>query len=215
MLALRIVGSIPLWLLRGLLLLVLAAMGIPVIATLAWRGCYEPRPSRHFKRTVPQFPRWAWLWNNQEDGVDGLRGGDRAQAWWLTMTSDFTPLRRVFKWSAFRNPVDSLRFIPLLNPKIDPARVRSVGMDREPQDGESGWYFAWQGLYSCIRWEFELSGVFVLAIAIFLKSWRDGDPVFMRFWLGWKIKPTDAGGLAPDDPRAIRCDFAAQFKRVS
>lgn len=191
-LALRILLSIPLWLLRLAILLVFAVIGIPVVYVLAWQGWCWPSRSSRFDRVVLQFPLIAWLWCNFEDGVDGLRGGDPAQDWWAQKTAGWSPVRRIFIWSALRNPVDSLRWVPLLNPALVVRDVRFVGMDHEPAKGENGWYFAWIGVYSCIR----------------VERWG------WRFWLGWKIKPEDAKGLKPGDVRAIRCDFAAQLKRV-
>jgi hypothetical protein len=191
-LALRILLSIPFWLARLVVLLVFAVIGIPVIYVLAWQGWCWPTLSKRFDRTVLQFPLVVWPYCNFEDGVDGLRGGDPAQQWWADKTAAWSPQKRIFIWSAFRNPVDSLRWVPILNPTLDPARVRFVGMDHEPAKGEGGWYFAWQGVYSCLRYE--------------TKHWR--------FWLGWKLKPEDRSGLQSHDVRAIRCDFAAQLKRI-
>lgn len=192
-LALRILLSIPLWLLRLAVLLFFAIVGLPIIGVLAWQGWCWPTQSPRFERVVLQFPLIAWLWCNFEDGVDGLRGGDPAQQWWADKTADWSPIRRIFIWSALRNPADSLRWVPVLNPKIDPARVRFIGMDREPAEGEGGWYFAWQGPYSSLRYETKR----------------------YRAWIGWKLKPEDRFGLALDDVRAIRCDFACQLKRVA
>jgi hypothetical protein len=194
-LALRILLSMPFWLLRIALLLVLAILGIPVIWVLAsYDMCWPIRSSR-FDRVVLQFAPFFWLWNNDEDGVDGLRGGDPAQQWWADKTSTWSLRKHIFVWSAFRNPVDSLRWVPLLNPKLDPSRVQFIGMDHEPAKGENGWYYAWLSgtPYSCIRFE------------------RYG----FRLFLGWKIHPEDRNGLRPDDVRAIRCDFACQLKRVA
>lgn len=182
-----------LWLVRIAVFLLFAIPGLGIVALLAWRGVYALRKSSRFDRTLVQFQWWAWPWNNAEDGVDGLRGGAVEQQWWADKTSGMSSARRIWMWAAVRNPVDSLRFVPVINPKIDSARVRFVGMDHEPAKGEGGWYFAWQGLYSCIRYE--------------TKSWR--------LWLGWKLKPQDAAGVRPDDPRSIRCDFAMQLKRIS
>jgi len=184
-----------LWLARILVLLILAVPGGPVILILAKARLARSWRSRYFERDVMQFPSLFWLWNNAEDGVDGLRGGDPAQQWWADKTAGWSPQKRIFVWSALRNPVDSLRWVPVINPKLEPSRVRFVGMDHEPGDGESGWYFAWLSgtAYSCIRVE------------------RYG----FRFWLGNKIHPEDVRGLQPGDYRAIRCDFACQFKRVT
>lgn len=184
-----------LWLARVLLLLILAIPGVPIVLILAGLRVARVRASRHFQRNVMQFPWWAWPYQNDEDGVDGLRGGDPAQQWWADKTAGWSVSRRIFIWSAFRNPVDSLRWIPLLNPVLDPARVRFIGMDHEPAKGENGFYFAWLAgtAYSCIR----------------VERWG------FRFWLGTKLHPEDANGLQPGDVRAIRCDFAIQFKRVA
>ncbi len=85
-----------------------------------------------------RFPWPFFLWDNLEDGVDGLRGGDPAQHWWWERTRAWSDWRRIVMWSAIRNPVDGLRWVPVLNPRIDPARVRYVGMDHEPAKGEGG-----------------------------------------------------------------------------
>lgn len=182
-----------LWLARLAVLLLFAIVGVPIVGVLALAKVARSRRSRYFGRDVMQFPSLFWLWNNAEDGVDGLRGGDPAQQWWADKTAGWSPQKRIFVWAAFRNPVDSLRWVPILNPQLVVRDVRFVGMDHEPAKGENGWYFAWMGIYSCIRVE--------------RRGWR--------FWLGTKLKPDDAEGLRPGDARAIRCDFACQLKRVA
>ena len=191
-LALRILLSIPLWLLRLIILLLFAIPGFLLIPSQAHRA--EFRASKRFpERILPRFVAW-WMapYQNDEDGIDGLRGGDPAQEWWAQKTANWSARRRVFVWSALRNPVDSLRWVPILNPMLVVRDVRYVGMDHEPAKGENGWYFAWIGIYSCIR----------------VERWG------WRFWLGWKLKPDDVNGLQAGDVRAIRCDFACQLKRV-
>lgn len=190
----RILLSVPFWLLRLAVFLPLAILGIPLVYLLAWAEWHAPRYSSRFKRIVLQWrtPWLLYLFSNQEDGIDGLRGGDPNQQWWADKTASADTVWRIFEWSAMRNPVDNLRFVPLLNLRIDPAKVRFLGMDHEPAKGEGGWYFAWHGVYSCIRYE--------------TRSFR--------FWLGWKLKPEDSKGLPSNDARAI-CDFACQFKRVA
>jgi hypothetical protein len=194
--ALRIVCiSLPTWAFRLAIFLPLAVIGVPLVYVLAHSGWCVPRHSPRFNRTVLQW-RTLWLfgpWNNEEDGVDGLRGGDPAQSWWAQSTANLSPQMRIWRWAAIRNPVDNLRFVPILNPKIDPKRVRFVGLDHEPVKGEGGWYYAWMGAYSCIRYE--------------TRRWR--------FWLGTKLKPEDRLGIADSDPRRIRADFALQLKRIA
>lgn len=189
----RVALSIVLWLARIAAFLPLAIVGIPLIWFLANQRMCWPTQSKRFDRIVLQFAPLFRLWGNDEDGVDGLRGGAPAQQWWADKTVTWSPQKRIFVWAALRNPVDGLRWVPLLNPRIEPERVRFVGMDHKPAKGEGGWYFAWQGLYSCIRFETKTR----------------------RFWLGWKLSPDDRFGVAPDDARAIRCDFAMQLKRIA
>lgn len=182
------------WIVRLAIFLPLAIMGIPLVYWQTSRGKHSPRPSKRFSHTLLLWSTWfMWPWQNEEDGVDGLRGGDPAQQWWADKTAGWSPQKRIFVWSALRNPVDSLRWVPVLNPQLIPREVHFIGMDHEPEKGEGGWYFAWMGPYSCIRYETK----------------------HFRFWFGWKIRPEDRCGLQPGDVRAIRCDFAMQAKRVA
>lgn len=191
----RIPVSVILWLARLAVFLPLAIIGIPIVCILARAGWCEPIFSARFNRTVLQWrTRWLfWLYSNCEDGIDGLRGGDPAQQWWADKTRGMTSQKRIFKWSALRNPVNNLRYVPFINPKFHSDRIRFVGLDHEMQDGEGGWFFIWQGLYSGFRFE--------------TARWR--------FWMGWKFRPEDAKGVAADDTRLPRADFACQLKRIA
>src|SRR5690348_12306007 len=121
--------SLPTWALRLVVVfLPLAVIGFPLVYVLAHAGWYESRYSPRFNRTVLQWrtPWLFWLWNNLEDGIDGLRGGDPAQYRWAKETAGYSTQKRIWIWAARRNPVDNLRFVPVLNPKIDPKRVRFI-----------------------------------------------------------------------------------------
>jgi hypothetical protein len=183
-----------LWLARIAVFLVFAIPGVLIVAALAWSGVYALRPSRHFAgRSVTQFPWWAWLWSNDEDGVDGLRASAAAQIWWYQKTRDWSQAKRIFVWSALRNPVNHLRYVPVMTPKFHSGRIRFIGLDHEMQDGEGGWFFIWQGLYSAFRYETR----------------------HFRFWIGWCFKPQDVRGISPEDTRLPRADFKLQLKRVA
>jgi hypothetical protein len=224
-LAAHILLSLPFWLLRIAVFLPLAALGLVLVAALAWGHVYRVRFSTRFGRDVLRFPWPFWLWNNDEDSIDGLRGGDPAQFWWAEETASYSIARRIWAWAAVRNPVNNLRYVPVLNPTFRPERIRSIGMDHEMQDGEAGWYFAWQGLYSCIRWEFLVPRWIAVAIAVlrwivilvrhFEMDWRVTWPMYFRLWLGWCLKSEDVKGIAADDTRLPRADFKLQFKRVA
>lgn len=185
--------SLPSWTVMLLVIrLPLYLLGFPLIA---WQSKQvEVRPSRYFpNRRLLQFrARWMWLWGNEEDGVDGLRGGDSAQARWADETEDCSPRGRIFLWSAWRNPVNNIRYVPVLNPHFNSCQIRYIGTDHEPVAGERGWFYIWQGLYSAFR----------------LETGR------RRVWVGWKFRPEDVNGVDPMDTRLPRADFALQWKRT-
>lgn len=168
-------------------------IGLVVIPILIAANRYDYRRSyipAWSDRVLLQFtPRWAWIWSNEEDGIDGLRGGDPAQYWWRDRYPN-RPRWRMFVWSALRNPSNNLRAIPHVNPRISPPRIHSYRFANGNVD------FTWQGLFAGFRAFFAFGG----------SLWR--------FWIGWKLKPDDANGLAEDDYRRHTCGFARQLKRV-
>lgn len=207
----RIVRSIPLWLAYSSVALALDIVGLVLLALLSaahawgWRASKVYRAEKglpetgHMRAVSAWRGSWlTWLWGNEEDGVLGPR-------WWAERNG--LPIRwwplawQAYRWSALRNPSNNLRFIPLLNPVIDPARIRSwtwtpsaVGVGQTRVDGV---IFTWQGPYAGIR--------------IHINIARRG---YFRFWWGWKLKPEDAQGVPPTDMRAPRCGFGTQFKRI-
>jgi hypothetical protein len=201
---LAVLASLLLWPLYLGLFIPLALLGVPLLAVLslfrAWR--YRLSQFPQFNETRNQYPlaawlggRWTWLWGNEEDGVDG-------PDWWrdrmgivpvvgkLSLRQRLVRSWAAYRWSAFRNPVNNLRFIPYLNPVIVPTRIRHKLW------GSNGAAFTWQGPYA---------GLLMFPVI--------RGRVF-RFWLGWKLKPADAQGVAPDDMRRVRCGFAIQFKAI-
>jgi len=184
--------SLPSWSVMLIIRLPLYLVGILLVA---WQSKQvEVRPSRYFpNRRLLQFrARWMFIFGNEEDGVDGLRGGDPAQTWWAEKTEDCSTRGRIFMWSALRNPVNNIRYVSVLNPRFNPQKIRYIGTDHEPVAGERGWFFIWQGLYSAFR----------------LETGR------RRVWVGWKLRPEDTLGIDPTDTRRPLADFALQFKRT-
>lgn len=188
----RLPVSIATWALYLAVFVPLALLGLILVPILAAARQYEDAYSPKFHRTVLQWkPRWAFLWGNLEDGIDGLRGGDIAQTWWYEKTAGASDWWRIVRWAAVRNPVGNIRFVPYLHPTIQPRRIRFIGDAQEPQRGEAGWFYIWHGIYSGLRIQTRER----------------------RFWLGWKLRPQDRNGVSTDDPRFHGCDFAIQLKR--
>lgn len=161
-------------------------VGLLVIPVLAWRSAWITRPSKISNFKADAIKVWVggwltWIWGNEEDGVTGAE-------WYRELHKDWTEIKQAIFWSAFRNPTNNFRFVPHLNPVIDPVKIRSITW-------ESG-DFTWQGVYSGFRW--------------FPKFGKNK----FRFWLGWKLKPEDAQGIPDTDFRNYGVGFATQFKRI-
>jgi hypothetical protein len=126
------------------------------------------------------------IYDNKSDGI-------ACNDYWPTVTNMF---KRIWLWSAVRNPLASITMIPYIHCAIDPLKVRWIGsITNYPEVSVKPgcvalsqetlkynqkvpcWYVARQGLFSCIYWQF---------------NWRGG---LWLFWAGAKIKPTDIYGV--------------------
>lgn len=177
----------------------LCLLGWVFVPVAAFFREYGPRKSRFFDKKIVAF-YWCWLdyvWGNDEDGIDAGRI-------YKDMGSEF---RQIVYWSCFRNPVNNLRFIPILSAQIKPERVKFFGTFgdnvnyiafeekvRQFDTPVPQYFFAWCGVYSNFFWQFRA----------FKKLWR--------FWVGWKVMPADIYGVS--NYRKPGAGFALQFKRV-
>lgn len=209
-LSLRILFSIPVWALMFLLEVFLILVGFVVIpiaaACKAYNGKSAPSdPTRliwHF--TWP----FMFLWDNYEDGI--------ANDTYVKFQSMFM---KICYWSCWRNPVNNLRIVHYVSVRINPQLVQFYGSfcnfiyeieDEQRQMYANGvdfkarvekydtkipqWFFAWCGYYSNFYWQFQI-----------------GARLY-RFWIGWKIYPTDIFGVTLY--RRDGAGFAIQLKRI-
>lgn len=79
--------------------LVLSVIGLPVCAALAYTDSY----SYDIHADTYHWPKWAWLWDNEEDGV--------CPHWYILAHPTWTISRVAFYWTALRNPCNNLRFV--------------------------------------------------------------------------------------------------------
>src|SRR5688572_16261488 len=79
--------------------------GLVVVPLLARAGAYEVQTSPKYsaRRLLQWRPRWAWIFGNLEDGIDGLRGRTPhelfmdptlPQHWWWLDTKGDSKARR-------------------------------------------------------------------------------------------------------------------------
>lgn len=103
---------LPLFLLIQLVSLVLTVVGIPVVAALAAAGAYQ----LDRQRETAHFPLWAWIWDNEEDGV--------IPEWYHVEHMERNFKLNVFIWAALRNPCNNLRFVPGVSKQGRPLFIR-------------------------------------------------------------------------------------------
>lgn len=173
------------WIAITLLWLILALAGlvvVPIAALFTRQRASDEYPNR----VGLHFPAWAWLWDNEENGVDG---NSPTPGWgpssWLG----------IVKFVGFRNAVSNFRFwSPVKVLAWNPGEVnvvRAAGTYGQP----GCYWFITKG-----KW-----------IAGYLRFVSFRGKVY-RFWWGWEFWPGDAqDGIRPTDGRYPGVDFARQF----
>lgn len=194
--------EIPLALLQWAVLLVvrvaLILVGLPVVALAI--PFAVPGLSVSDLRPIVNLPRWAWLFGNDYDGLDGDK-----RYWWADNCDAYVlfgllpllrrlgvPLDPLTKthwlarwwWAAVRNPVNNLRLVPGFNCPVSECVIRFLGAAVvEDKPGYSGWQFVaarhaggrsrWYGFYLVHQWN--TSRAFVLRLGYKIKPEHEGS----------------------------------------
>lgn len=189
------------WLTMLVLRLLLIVLGAPVVALAAFFPVAGVSASDG--RPIVNLPRWAWLFGNDYDGLDGDK-----RKWWadncdaLVFFGLLPFLRRLglpiaplpvtswlarWWWAAVRNPVNNMRLLSLFSCPVSECQIGCLGdLVVEDRPGYAGWQFVsarrtrwgrhWYGLY--VVWQWRADRAFVLR-------------------LGFKIKPEHEGSAEP------------------
>lgn len=130
-------------------------------------------------RRIVNLPKWAWLWGNDFDGLQGDKRG-----WWAENTPfgiAVDSYLAMYIWTAFRNPANNKRLTSWYQAPVIGSEITHKGQYVvEDKAGMGGWQFvkavnqgkSYFGFYLVHEWS--LTRAFVL-----------------RF--GYKIKPLHAG----------------------
>lgn len=220
----RLIYAIPSWLLFELVIdIPLMLIGWVVVPIAAACGAYAMDIKVKVEKTTADVsftlpPKYhftwylMWLWDNEEDGIAN-------DTYWKAPNM----FLQIVYWSCLRNSTNNVRYVPYLNVMIDPKKIGFYGgidcgtydwvVEHQPGDGVPTvgstdwadlklfdtkcvqWFFAWQGIYSCWYWQFLFKGT------------------MRRFWIGWKIYPTDVYGVT--EYRKDGAGFGIQFKEVT
>ena len=149
----RAIMYIASWLPLFAINIVLIIVGIPIV------GWYARKPMK-------DWPRWTWLWQNDEDEGD--------LGWYVKRFSELSPWMRRFRYMAFRNPVNNHRFLftepESFNSSGDPLAFDMEGFDLVQRgiQSSSGW-----------RWSGKFGG--------YKRTWLNGPDKYSEFYIGWKV----------------------------
>lgn len=185
------------WLVLLLARVAAIALGFPVVALAAFSPVLGWSLSDG--RTIVNLRRWAWLWGNDFDGLDGDK-----RNWWadncdaLVLFGLFPVLRRLglsgpsvpvtgwlarWWWAAVRNPANNMRLLSMFSCPVSECSIAYLGQPVvEDSPGLGGWQFVsarrpgglnrWYGFY--LVKQLTATRAFVVR-------------------LGFKIKPEHAG----------------------
>ena len=173
------------WLLIGALNFALILVGIPLVALFAGLDQKD-------------WPRWTWLWQNEEDqGAPGwygkrfpdgspwmmLRLGENMGGYDPNMLIGFRHNKwaRQWKYSAFRNPVNNHRFL------IDEPVTWATSGDPKAFDYD-GKSLERAGIRLSKGWRYK--GAF----AGYKRTWLNETPgKYSEFYVGWKVGSATPG----------------------
>lgn len=200
----RLAFLLPLGLIAGTIKIITVLLGFIVIPIATLSRAYsmtEARPPGHPKHYDGDKYNWTWKWMKPWDNwSDGIANRNYKQFDSMFM--------QIMYWSAFRNPANGLREMPITSVKIKPIKIDYKGsLGRHSVEENTfkfpnykgrfaHWYVCWHGIYSCVFWQFHLFGK------------------LRRLWIGYKLKPQDRAGLDQDDYRIKGAAFTVQFKQI-
>lgn len=170
--------SLPVWISMFVLRTILIVLGHIMIPIAMLFKAYEVRQSKFYDKKILT---WTWdimyLWGNEEDGIDGGPGYPfNGETWSQT--------RKIWTWTAVRNPVNNLRFVRPFSFKYDNVKdIKWIGTEPDALKHQKvpNYYFASYKFYSCFR-----------------VHWTGSDGKLKEFWVGWKIRPSNAiTGVSP------------------
>jgi hypothetical protein len=92
--------------------LTLAIVGIPICAALSLLHAWRVEKSPVTGKLIDVWPKAFWLWSNSEDGV--------LPHWYWIAHPEWSTERVAFTWTAWRNSVGNLRFVPGVSGKGRP-----------------------------------------------------------------------------------------------
>jgi hypothetical protein len=189
---LRALMGVPVWTLYFALMIPLMVLGFALVPLAVLLKRYTRGTDADGWTRTHFTDRWMWLWDNAEDGIDGLaREGDGAfkNLFWLLANNGRSTFHYIFTWSALRNSVGNARRVPFLGLNIKDHKDMVVWV---PPSGLDAMRLTAGFTRFANRWpEYRKLGPY---IARYGWAWELRFPWPGRkrfFWLGWRIAQTD------------------------
>lgn len=186
---LRLFYFTPIWTIHTIMWVLLGILGWVLVPPAILFKQYEHQISPITGENVLQF-KWWWLlpWSNWGDGIfEGLQYKKFDSTRW-----------QIFWWTLIRNPVNNVRFFPLMGVKPDPKKIKYIGSSKCVTDSSNDdavmWYLCWQGLRGGFRKHIKFK------------------TFMLRIMFGWKLRPEDTLGVV-NEIRKQKVGFAYQFRR--
>jgi hypothetical protein len=196
---LRALLGVPVWLLYFALMIPLMLLGFLLVPLALLCRRYTVRMDADRYTRLHFQDRWMWLWDNDEDGIDGLaiRVSYKNPEW--VAGKRWSLFRFVFVWSCWRNSVGNARRVPFFglsirDPKDMVVYVPPSGLDamrltagftpfanRWPEYRKLGPYIARYGW----AWELRFPWPNLSSAAHIPTEQR------RFFWIGWRIAQQD------------------------
>lgn len=151
-------------------------------------------------RKTEKFPKWLWLWDNDQDGFKGTGwfkkrlGKDNWYTW--------------FQWSAIRNPANNMRYLSwvgILDTDVEDSMVWKTWDWVHPTDMKrSGRTFDWFIMFIKV-------GKFWYPSLHMCYIWNKEYTKYCKLRMGWKVNPYYIL-YGNDDGKVIPRGFAVQVQ---
>ena len=113
---LRLLYFSVIWLVLTIINTIMIIIGFVLIPISLLFNCYKIRKSKFFDKHIMAWTLpFMYPWGNEEDGI--LSGEEY---------KDKSDKFRIFYWTAIRNPVNNLRFLPLFSFKKDTSNLKFI-----------------------------------------------------------------------------------------
>lgn len=199
----RLIYFIPIWIMHTVVWVLIALAAWVLIPIAVLFRAYEVQASPITGEPLLQY-KWKIMlpYSNWGDGIyEGLQFGHRGEMLekflGIALSKELKKDIHIIYWTLIRNPVNNVRFFPIMGVKPISSKIKFVGSENCVEDSSNDdkevWYLCWQGVYGGFR------------IHIRFKTFM------LRIMFGWKLRPEDTKAIS-NFIRSQKVGFAYQCR---